>query len=148
MVFPGALGDMGHLGRGHGFLETPPGERDPWWQQSGSTEWPPRGEGHRVGVPVPLTSAGLAHEGHDLARGQREGEVFEHLEARAAGVTGRSQDTLSETGFPAPCRPGPSQSLTVPLRGLRDVSPQVPSRAPLLSSAWREGACTHPLTLT
>lgn len=65
-------------------------------------------------MPVPLTSAGLAHEGHDLARGQREGEVFEHLEAGAAGVAGRSQDTLGETKFPAPCHPGPSRSLAVP----------------------------------
>lgn len=51
-----------------------------------------------------LTSARLAHEGHDPARGQREAEVLEHREAGAAGVTG-GQDRLSETRLPVPCRP-------------------------------------------
>lgn len=53
-------------------------------------------------VVVPLTSTGLAHKGHDPARGQCEGEVFEDREAGAAGVTGRSQDTLSHVRFPGP----------------------------------------------
>lgn len=50
---------------------------------------------------APLTSPRLAHEGHDLARGQRQGEVFQHLEAGAAGVAGRSRETPSQTRLPA-----------------------------------------------
>lgn len=66
------------------------------------------------GGRAPLTSPRLAHEGHDLAWRQREGEVLEHLEARAAGVTGRSQETLSQTRFQAPCCPGLSCRLPEP----------------------------------
>lgn len=66
------------------------------------------------GGRAPLTSPRLAHEGHDLAWRQREGEVLEHLEARAAGVTGRSQETLSQTRFQAPCCPGLSGRLPEP----------------------------------
>lgn len=65
-----------------------------------------KSQGERLWVP--LTSTGLAHKGHDPARGQREGEVFENREAGAAGVTGRSQDTLSQIRFSVPGCPSPS----------------------------------------
>lgn len=47
----------------------------------------PGKKSHRVGGQwVPLTSPRLAHKGHNLARRQCEGEVFEHLEAGAGGI--------------------------------------------------------------
>lgn len=70
------------------------------------------------GRGVPLTSAGLAHEGHDLARRQREAEVFEHLEAGAAGVTGRSQRRSLVRPGPGPFLPRPLlESHCTPRRG-------------------------------
>lgn len=130
MVFPGGSGG------GHGFLEHVRDRDAP----GGSGGAPPstlsgshREKSQVGGWRAPLTSPGLAHQGHNLARGQREGEVSEHLEAGTAGVTGRNQETLSQTGFLAPCCPGPSQSLPAPPRGAYlegDIDPQVPRQAP------------------
>lgn len=69
------------------FLDIMPGKGDP---SSPSIS-------HRMGGwCVPLTSTRLAHEGHDLARGEGESEVLEHLEAGAAGVTGAKRDPQSD----------------------------------------------------
>lgn len=48
---------------------------------------------------VLLTSPRLAHKGHNLAGWQRQGEVFEYLEAGAAGVAVDGQVSPSQTGF-------------------------------------------------
>lgn len=46
---------------------------------------------------VPLTSPRLANKSHNLARGQLQGEVLEHIEARSAGVAGGGQESPSQT---------------------------------------------------
>ena len=48
---------------------------------------------------LPLTSPRLAHKSHNLARGQLQGEVLEHIEARSAGVAGGGQESPSQTSF-------------------------------------------------
>lgn len=79
--------------------------------------WPAQAEKSQGGRAwVPVTSARLAHKGHDLAGGQREGEVSEHLEAGAAGVTGRTKTPSVRPGSSS-LMPRSLQRLTVYPRG-------------------------------
>lgn len=57
------------------------------------------------GWQASLTSPGLAHQGHDLAWGQREAEVSEHREAGAAGVAGGRREILRSHQVLGPLSP-------------------------------------------
>ena len=137
MVFPGGQGGVGGMGFRSVFQESaaPPATL------SGS-----HGARSQVGGwQAPLTSPGLAHQGHDLAWGQREAEVSEHGEAGAAGVAGRRRETLRSHQVLGPLSPWSllnSQVSLSPGGGLiqRKTPPHgSPDRPPPPPSARRGG---------